>query len=70
MPLALHQVPNTRGAGGVVRKLVAGRMLRSLPRAACTAFAIWSGPETYEESITVDNTSDGAIHAAAMPLHG
>ena len=36
----------------------------------CTVIAIWAGPETYEESITVDNTSDGAIHAAAMPLHG
>jgi len=36
--------------------------------AACTAFAIWCGPETYEESITVDNTSDGlAMRAAAMP---
>jgi len=36
---------------------------------ACTVIAIWAGPETYEESITVDNTSDGAIHAAAVPLH-
>src|SRR6201991_1532949 len=35
--------------------------------AACTAFAIWSGPETYEESITVDNTSDGVLNAA-VPL--
>jgi MFS family permease len=34
--------------------------------AACTAFAIWCGPETYEESITVDNTSDGKVHAAAV----
>jgi len=34
--------------------------------AACTAFAIWCGPETYEESITVDNTSDGKTHAAAV----
>jgi hypothetical protein len=32
-----------------------------------TAFAIWCGPETYEESITVDNTSDGALHVAAVP---
>jgi len=31
------------------------------------ALAIWAGPETYQESITVDNTSDGAMHAAAMP---
>src|SRR5207302_7154671 len=36
--------------------------------AGMTALAIWCGPETYEESITVDNTSDGALHAAAMPL--
>jgi MFS family permease len=36
--------------------------------AAVTAFAIWCGPETYEESITVDNTTDGvAMRAAAMP---
>jgi hypothetical protein len=35
--------------------------------AACTAFAVWCGPETYEESITVDNTSDGALNAAAVP---
>jgi hypothetical protein len=36
--------------------------------AACTAFAIWCGPETYEESITVDNTTDGvAMRTAAMP---
>jgi MFS family permease len=36
--------------------------------AACTACAIWCGPETYEESITVDNTTDGvAMRAAAMP---
>ena len=35
---------------------------------ALTAIAIWYGPETYEESITVDNTSDGAIHAAAVPM--
>jgi len=32
---------------------------------ACTVIAIWAGPETYEESITVDNTADGALHAAA-----
>ena len=35
---------------------------------ALTAIAIWCGPETYEESITVDNTSDAAIHAAAVPM--
>jgi MFS family permease len=34
--------------------------------AACTAFAVWCGPETYEESITVDNTSDGKVHAATV----
>src|ERR1700709_619600 len=39
--------------------------------AACTAFAIWCGPETFEESITVDNTSAGRSNAtaAAMPQH-
>jgi metabolite-proton symporter len=38
--------------------------------AGLTALAIWSGPETYEESITVDNTSDGRMHAAAaVPQH-
>src|SRR5580700_3105851 len=36
--------------------------------AGLTAIAIWAGPETYEESITVDNTADGAIQAAAMPM--
>ena len=35
---------------------------------ALTAIAIWCGPETYEESITVDNTTDGAMLAAAVPL--
>jgi metabolite-proton symporter len=35
--------------------------------AAITAFAIWCGPETYEESITVDNTSDAAM-PVALPL--
>jgi MFS family permease len=33
-----------------------------------TALAIWCGPETYEESITVDNTADGAMHVAAVPM--
>ena len=33
---------------------------------ALTAIAIWCGPETYEESITVDNTTDGLTHAAAL----
>src|SRR6476659_10128770 len=36
--------------------------------AALTAFAVWCGPETYEEIITVDNTADGALNAAALPL--
>src|SRR6201746_526778 len=36
--------------------------------AALTAFAIWCGPETYEESITVDNTTDGVAMRAAVPL--
>jgi MFS family permease len=35
---------------------------------ALTALAIWCGPETYEESITVDNTSDSAVHIAAVPM--
>jgi MFS family permease len=35
---------------------------------ALTAIAIWCGPETYQESITVDNTSDGAMQAAAVPM--
>src|SRR4051812_3469562 len=30
-----------------------------------TAIAIWCGPETFEESITVDNTSDGVTERAA-----
>jgi metabolite-proton symporter len=34
---------------------------------ACTALAIWAGPETFDESITVDNTSDGLMHATAVP---
>lgn len=29
-----------------------------------TVIAIWFGPETYEESITVDNTADAALNAA------
>src|ERR1700754_1120895 len=29
---------------------------------AITAFAICCGPETFEENITIDNTSDGALH--------
>jgi MFS family permease len=33
----------------------------------CTVIAIWAGPETYQESITVDNTSDGMIHPTALP---
>jgi MFS family permease len=35
---------------------------------ACTVIAIWAGPETFEESITVDNTSDGKMHAAAAAM--
>src|SRR5258706_2127337 len=35
---------------------------------ALTVIAIWAGPETYQESITVDNTSDGAMHAAAAAM--
>jgi MFS family permease len=33
-----------------------------------TALAIWCGPETYQESITVDNTADGAIHPVAVAM--
>ena len=33
-----------------------------------TAIAIWAGPETYEENITADNTSDNIMPAAALPL--
>jgi len=36
--------------------------------AALTAVAIWCGPETYSESITIDNTTDGATQATAIPL--
>jgi MFS family permease len=32
-----------------------------------TAIAIWCGPETYEENIRLDNTTDGALHAAVVP---
>src|SRR5580658_5963757 len=35
---------------------------------ALTAIAIWAGPETYRESITVDNTADGRLQPAALPL--
>jgi MFS family permease len=35
---------------------------------ALTALAIWAGPETYQESITVDNTADGRLQAVAVPL--
>jgi MFS family permease len=35
--------------------------------AAITTVAVWCGPETYEENITVDNTSDGAV-PVAVPL--
>src|SRR5437868_14279585 len=36
--------------------------------AVLTAVAIWCGPETYSESITIDNTTDGATQATAIPL--
>ena len=36
--------------------------------AAATVIAIWCGPETHQESITVDNTADGAATPAAVPL--
>jgi metabolite-proton symporter len=34
---------------------------------ALTALAVWAGPETYKESITVDNTADGKLKPAPMP---
>ena len=46
---------------------MAGGLLRGL-LAALTAFAVWCGPETYEESITADNTADGVAMRAAVPL--
>ncbi|HST74041.1 MAG TPA: MFS transporter [Acetobacteraceae bacterium] len=36
--------------------------------AGITAIAIWCGPETYEENISIDNTSDATIAPAAVPL--
>ena len=36
--------------------------------AGITAIAIWCGPETYEENISIDNTSDATIAATAVPL--
>src|SRR3954462_11874185 len=35
--------------------------------AALTAFAVWCGPETCEESITVERRSDGVAMRAALP---
>jgi MFS family permease len=35
---------------------------------ALTAIAIWAGPETYQESITVDNTADGRLQAVPVPV--
>lgn len=32
-----------------------------------TAYAVWCGPETFEESISTDNTADGAL-PSALPL--
>jgi len=36
--------------------------------AGITAIAIWCGPETYEENISIDNTSDATIAPAVVPL--
>ena len=36
--------------------------------AGITAIAIWCGPETYEENISIDNTSDATLTSAAVPL--
>jgi MFS family permease len=35
--------------------------------AAITAIAVWCGPETYEENIATDNTSDATLTPAAVP---
>jgi MFS family permease len=35
---------------------------------AITAIAVWCGPETYEENISIDNTSDATLTSAAVPL--
>ena len=34
--------------------------------AGLTALAIWAGPETYEENIATDNTSDNVMPAAVV----
>jgi len=54
--------------GGMVQNLVAGGLLRCGRLSALTAIAIWAGPETYQESITVDNTVDGRLQAVAVPI--
>jgi metabolite-proton symporter len=35
---------------------------------ALTAFAVWAGPETYQESITVDNAAGDGLRTAAVPI--
>jgi metabolite-proton symporter len=35
---------------------------------ALTALAVWAGPETYQESITVDNSTDSELRSVAMPI--
>ena len=35
---------------------------------ALTALAVWAGPETYRESITVDNTVEGTVPPVAVPI--
>ena len=36
--------------------------------AAATVIAVWCGPETFEENIAIDNTADGALNPAVVPL--
>jgi metabolite-proton symporter len=35
---------------------------------ALTALAVWAGPETYQDSITVDNSTDRELQSVAMPI--
>ena len=35
---------------------------------ALTALAVWAGPETYQDSITVDNSTDRELQSVAMPV--
>jgi len=35
---------------------------------ALTALAVWAGPETYRDSISVDNSTDSELQSVAMPI--